>query len=94
MYTKQAGRSSCDPLRRARFLGLLPRSAARVQILADRAFAQLKADPQYPSLHFKKAGTFWSARVGVHWRALPVAVQDGLLWFWIGTHSDYDRIVG
>ena len=65
-----------------------------IQALADRAFAQLKADPQHPSLHFKRAGPFWSSRVGLHYRALAVDVEDGVLWFWIGTHAEYDRLVG
>lgn len=63
-----------------------------IQALADRAFALLKADPHHPSLHFKKAGSFWSVRVGLHYRALGVEVWDGVLWFWIGTHADYDRL--
>jgi hypothetical protein len=54
----------------------------------------LKADPHYASLHFKKAGAFWSSRVGLHYRALAVEVQNGMLWFWIGTQGDYDRLVG
>jgi hypothetical protein len=65
-----------------------------IQVLADRAFAQLKADPQHPSLHFKQVRTFWSSRVGLHYRALAVDVQNGVLWFWIGTHAEYDRMVG
>jgi len=65
-----------------------------IQKLADRAFAQLKADPHHPSLHFKKMNTFWSARVGLHYRAVGLEVRDGTLWFWIGTHAEYDRIVG
>ena len=65
-----------------------------VQKLADRAFTQLKANPNHPSLHFKKANEFWSARVGLHYRALGFEVNDGILWFWIGTHAEYDRIVG
>ncbi len=65
-----------------------------IRVLADRAFAQLKADPHHPSLHFKKARIFWSSRVGLHYRALAVDVQNGVLWFWIGTHAEYDRIVG
>lgn len=64
-----------------------------VQTLADRAFALLKADPHHPSLHLKKANTFWSVRVGLHYRALGIEVRDGVLWFWIGTHADYDRLV-
>jgi hypothetical protein len=65
-----------------------------IQSLADRAFGQLKADPHHPSLHFKKAGAFWSSRVGLHYRALAVEVPNGVLWFWIGTHAEYDRLVG
>ena len=65
-----------------------------IQSLADRAFAQLKADPHHPSLHFKKAKTFWSARVGLHYRALGLEVKDGILWFWIGTHAEYDHLLG
>ena len=65
-----------------------------VQELADRAFALLKADPRHPSLHLKKVGSFWSARVGLHHRAIGVVVPDGVLWFWIGTHAEYDTLVG
>jgi len=35
----------------------------------------------------------WSARVGLHYRALAVEDGGNLLWVWIGTHSDYDRLV-
>jgi hypothetical protein len=70
------------------------RLPAHVQQAADKAFALLKADPQHPSLHFKKLDDFWSARIGLHHRALAVKVSDGFLWFWIGTHADYDDIVG
>ena len=62
--------------------------------LADRSFALLKADPRHPSLHFKKVGRFRSVRVGLHHRALAVEIPDGLVWFWIGSHADYDRLVG
>jgi len=33
------------------------------------------------------------ARVGAHYRALAIDVPDGMLWFWIGTRADYDRVV-
>ena len=41
-----------------------------IQEQADRAFALLKSNPKHPSLHFKKTGPFWSARVGQAYRAL------------------------
>jgi len=53
----------------------------------------LKLDPGHPSLHFKRVGRFRSARVGLHYRALAVEVADRLVWFWIGTHADYDRLI-
>jgi hypothetical protein len=68
--------------------------APPVQALADQAFARPKQDPRHPSLHFKKVGRFWSARVGAHHRAPAVEVLDELVWFWIGTHADYDRLLG
>jgi hypothetical protein len=58
-----------------------------VRELADRAFALLKSDPRHPSLRFKRIGPFFSARVGLHYRALALEGDDGLDWFWIGTHE-------
>ena len=69
----------------------LPRSVRRV---ADAAYERLKTNPRHPSLHLKKIGRFWSVRVGSHHRALAVEANDGLVWFWIGTHADYDRLLG
>lgn len=67
---------------------------AEAQDLADRTFAQLKANPHHPSIQLKKVGACWSARVGLHYRALATEVPDGMLWYWIGTHAQYDRIIG
>jgi hypothetical protein len=65
-----------------------------IQELADANFALLKRDPRHPSLQFKKVGPYWSARVGLRYRALAVEVDDGYVWFWIGSHADYDRLIG
>jgi mRNA-degrading endonuclease RelE of RelBE toxin-antitoxin system len=64
-----------------------------VRKLADKSFALLKENPTHPSLHFKKVGRFWSARVGAHYRALAIEAPDGLIWFRIVPHEDYDRII-
>jgi len=65
-----------------------------VRHLADRCFNLLKRDPRHPSLHFKKIGRFRSARIGLHHRALGVESTDGIVWFWIGSHADYDKLIG
>nr|WP_210318954.1 hypothetical protein [Rhizobium paranaense] len=64
-----------------------------VQELADRNFELLKSNPKHPSLHFKQVGRFWSARVGISWRALAAADGEDLIWFWIGSHTDYDKLL-
>ena len=64
----------------------------RIRDLADKNFVLLKDNPRHPSLHFKSVGRFHSARVGRDYRALAVPVEDGMLWFWIGTHAEYNRL--
>lgn len=64
-----------------------------VRGLADRSFEILKRDPHHPSLHLKKVGRFWSARVGLSHRALAVHQGDALVWFWIGSHAEYDALI-
>ncbi len=64
-----------------------------VQALADKNYELLKDNPRHPSLHFKKVGKVWSARVGIHHRAIAIEVEDGFLWVWIGLHSEYDKLI-
>jgi len=64
-----------------------------VRALADKQCELLKAKPRHPSLHFKRVGRFHSARIGGHYRLLAVDAPDALLWFWLGMHAEYDRIV-
>ena len=68
----------------------LPLPARRA---ADKNFDLLKQDTRHPSLHLKQIGRFWSVRAGIHYRALGVNVDDGILWFWIGSHAAYDRLI-
>jgi hypothetical protein len=60
---------------------------------ADKSFALLKADPRHPSLRLKKIGKIWSARVSLHYRALAKERIEGLVWFWVGHHGEYDQIL-
>jgi len=64
-----------------------------VQRLADASFALLGQDSRHPSLRLKKVGRLWSVRVGLHYRALAVEDGSDLVWFWIGTHAEYDRLL-
>ncbi|KQZ13687.1 hypothetical protein ASD44_06065 [Mesorhizobium sp. Root554] len=70
---------------------ILPRA---VQRQADVNFRRLKSDPFHPSLHFKQVGRYWSVRIGRTYRAVAVRKDDDLVWFWIGTHAEYDKLIG
>ena len=42
---------------------------------------------------FQKRGRYWRVCFGEGHRALAVAVPDGYLWFWIGPHDEYERLL-
>jgi hypothetical protein len=62
-------------------------------MLADKNYALLKENPKHPSLSLKKVGRYWSVRVGLRYRALAIEDNNDLVWFWIGSHSDYDALI-
>ena len=67
-----------------------------VQAVADKQYALLKVDPSHPSLQLKKVGKtkqLWSVRVSEHYRALGVEKPEGVVWFWIGPHAEYDKLL-
>ncbi|HEX8360590.1 MAG TPA: hypothetical protein VF613_10795 [Longimicrobium sp.] len=78
----------------ARFWQTYDALPPEVRKLADESYAFLKRNPRHPSLHLKKVGRFWSVRVGIHHRALAVHEGSDYVWFWIGRHDEYDRLVG
>jgi hypothetical protein len=64
-----------------------------VQRVADRHSALLRANPRHPSLHFKKVGRLCSVRAGPGYRTLAAEAPGGLIWFWIGSHDEYERLL-
>ena len=82
-------KSSTTPSFRKGLVGLPP----EIRKLAHKNFRLWLRDSRHPSLHFKKVGKFWSARVGDDFRALAISRSDGIVWFWIGSHAEYDRLL-
>lgn len=77
---------------RARF-AQLPRS---VQAQANDAYRKFAEDPFRRSLAFKPVHAtkpYWSARVGLNHRVVGVRDRDEIVWFWIGSHAEYDDLV-
>jgi hypothetical protein len=64
------------------------------QLKAARAYSPLRDNPRHPSLHFKKVGLYWSARVDDSVRVVATEDENGdMVWFWIGEHQEYDRLL-
>jgi hypothetical protein len=76
-----------------KFWDLLAALPVRVQNQARLNFEILKHDPTHPSLHFKRIARFRSARVSLSYRALAVEEGADLVWFWIGDHKAYERLI-
>jgi len=69
----------------------------QVQAQARLAYELFREDPYHPSLRFKQVHAsrpIFSARVGLAYRALAVREEDEVIWFWIGSHADYDDLLG
>jgi hypothetical protein len=67
-----------------------------VQQDAERAFQLFQSNPAHPGLQFKKLegeDDIYSVRIGLGYRALAVMKKDSVVWYWIGSHSDYDRLI-
>jgi len=80
-----------------RFWQCYGRVPLHIRHLADKNYELWKADHHHPSLAFKKLhgiGERFSVRVGGHYRAIGERIEDGVVWVWIGTHEDYNRLVG
>ena len=64
---------------------------------ARKNYRLWKQNPSHPSLHFKKVSDrepLYSVRIGIGWRALGLLEGDTITWSWIGSHSDYDKLIG
>jgi len=65
---------------------------------AARRFSSVAREPcaPEPAVQFKlirRASHTYSVRVGFHWRALGRAEDTTIIWFWIGSHADYDKLI-
>lgn len=65
----------------------------KIQLRAKKQYLLWLEDPSHPSVRFKKVGEYWSARVTGNYRAVGILDGDTVVWFFIGTHAEYDRLL-
>jgi hypothetical protein len=60
------------------------------------AYRRFQENPNHPGLRFKRvhpSDPVYSVRVGLGYRAVGVLEDDVMVWFWIGSHADYDDLL-
>ncbi|MDE0636886.1 MAG: hypothetical protein OXI43_13695 [Candidatus Poribacteria bacterium] len=62
-----------------------------VQRRVPQKFQLLRQNPKHPSLRFKKVRDLWAIRVSRGYRALAREEEGAFIWFWVGTHGEYER---
>ncbi len=68
----------------------------QVKIQVTQTYRRWVKEPFYPSLHFKKVHSqepIWSVRVGMHYRVVGVKYDERMIWFFVGTHAEYDQLL-
>ncbi|MEG4228359.1 hypothetical protein QUA44_19175 [Microcoleus sp. N9_A2] len=68
----------------------------QVQDQTREAYRQFQENPSYPSLRFKKVHPelpIYSARISNNYRAVGQLDGDTVIWFWVGSHAEYDRLL-
>ena len=78
------------------FRELFARLPYDIQKQAIEAYNIFKENPYHPGLRFKcvnQRKSFYSVRVNKSYRAIGEWKGDTMLWFFIGTHADYDRLL-
>ena len=79
-----------------RFRGLFANLPEDVKLRARRAYQLFRRNPAHPGLGFKKAegqSDIYSVRVGLGYRALGQMEGNHIVWFWIGPHSEYNKLL-
>ena len=80
----------------AKFRALYESAPKAIQDKAKVAYQLWSGNPDHPSLRFKKVHSklpIYSVRVDLDWRAVGVMEGDMVVWFWIGAHDEYEKLL-
>jgi hypothetical protein len=80
----------------AKFRAAFDELPADVQRRARRAYRLFRQDPNHRSLRFKPVHPtepIFSVRITGGYRAVGVRTGEEIVWFWIGTHAAYERLL-
>ena len=67
-----------------------------IKDIAREAYRQFVDNPDHPGLRFKRVHSteqIYSVRITRDYRALGIREDNIIVWFWIGSHADYDELL-
>ncbi len=79
-----------------RFWKAFEKLPSYIQRKARETYQVWKQNPYQPSLQFKPihpSKPIYSVRIGIGWRAVGVKDNDTVVWFWIGSHEEYNNLI-
>ena len=82
--------------RTRKFRDALAKLPKNIRNQAAVAYRRFREDPYHPSLHFKKVHPtlpIYSARINDDYRVVGQMRENGIVWFWIGKHEEYERLL-
>jgi hypothetical protein len=82
--------------RTRKFRDTLAALPLNVRKQAAVAYSRFRENPYHTSLHFKKVHPrlpIYSARINDDYRVVGQMRSDAIVWFWIGKHEEYERLL-
>lgn len=79
-----------------RFRELYEKLPNNIKQSARESYNLFRENSRHPSLRFKKVHAtlpIFSVRISLDYRAVGVIENDEILWFWIGAHKDYEKLL-
>ncbi|MCL1492771.1 MAG: hypothetical protein M1G31_18710 [Pseudanabaena sp. Salubria-1] len=78
------------------FRDLLSQLPIDIQEKANDAYLQFQQNLNHPSLRFKKVHSslpIYSVRITKNYRAVGQLDGDVVIWFWVGSHREYEKLL-
>ena len=79
-----------------RFRKAYSRLPENIKETTRKAYRLWKKDTFHASLQFKQVHSthpIFSVRINISYRALGVKEGNTLIWFWVGSHAEYDKLL-
>jgi len=78
------------------FWKLYKKLPQNIREIAKKQYKLFASDPYHASLHFKRVHStrpIYSARITRNYRAVGILEDNIIVWFWVGSHDEYDRLL-